>query len=65
MAGFTLRGFVPDTDPIYSGGSTIIVGPNLNHTLAEKLVKQKAAEEAKGKAKGKPSKVPKRSSPAR
>jgi hypothetical protein len=41
MAGLTFRGWVPDTDPRYDGGSTIIVGPNLNPHFVSKSEDQK------------------------
>ena len=51
MGAITWKGFVPDTDPRYSQGSTIIVGPNLNQPLVAKLHKQKAGKAPpKGKA---------------
>ena len=36
MAGNTFKGWVPDTDPRYKGGSTISTGANLNPHFVKK-----------------------------
>ena len=39
--GATLHPWPKDTDPVYSGGWTILAGPNLNHEALQRLEKPK------------------------
>jgi hypothetical protein len=47
MAGATYRGSRKDTDSIYSRGSTILLGANLNPHYVKKVLERQAAEREK------------------
>gem|GEM_PF-5473458 len=56
MGKITHEGLVPDTDPIYKRGWTILTGRNLNSDYANRSKKSREPEKPRQKPERKPAK---------